>query len=272
MGSIKYRRLRQILSDTEDPTEGQVVSWSTTGGSLVWSTPGAGTQGPQGPQGAQGAQGPTGPAGADGSQGIQGIQGIQGPQGDTGPQGPQGPAGGGGNPIDSWPVGSVFIAVVSTSPATLLGGGTWVGIGAGRVLVGVNTGDSDFATVEQTGGEKTHTLTTTEMPIHTHVQDAHTHVQNAHTHVQDAHTHPSIQVQGSTTASTTGTHIMTSTATGGSSRVAITPEKANSATATNQNATAVNQNATATNQNSGSGGAHNNVQPYLTVYMWKRTA
>lgn len=91
---------------------------------------------------------------------------------------------------------------------------------------------------------------------HNHVQDAHTHVQNSHNHVQDAHahvqnshTHPSIQVQGGTTASNSGTHIMTSTATGGSSRAATTPEAANAATATNQNATPTNQAATATNQN-----------------------
>ena len=61
------------------------------------------------------------------------------------------PAGGG----DAFPVGSVFISVVATNPATLLGYGTWAAFGAGRVLVGIDSGDADFDTVEETGGAKT---------------------------------------------------------------------------------------------------------------------
>jgi hypothetical protein len=64
-------------------------------------------------------------------------------------------AGGGGDPIDAWPVGSIFIGVSSTNPATLLGGGTWVSFGAGRVLVGLDAGDPSFDTVKETGGAKT---------------------------------------------------------------------------------------------------------------------
>ena len=66
-----------------------------------------------------------------------------------------------------YPVGSIYISVASTSPATLFGG-TWVAFGAGRVLVGINSGDADFDTVEETRGEKTHTLTAAEqasMPV-----------------------------------------------------------------------------------------------------------
>jgi len=76
--------------------------------------------------------------------------------------------GGGGNPIDAWPVGSIFIAVVSTNPNTLLGGGTWAAIAAGRMLIGLDSGDATMDTVEETGGEKTHTLTAAEIPTHTH--------------------------------------------------------------------------------------------------------
>ena len=62
---------------------------------------------------------------------------------------------GGSDIVESFPVGSVFIAVVSTNPATLLGYGTWSAFAAGRVLVGLNSGDTDFDTVEETGGAKT---------------------------------------------------------------------------------------------------------------------
>lgn len=68
----------------------------------------------------------------------------------------------------AWPIGSVFISVVSTDPATLLGFGTWATFAAGKFLVGLDSGDSSFDVAEETGGEKTHTLTTAEMPSHTH--------------------------------------------------------------------------------------------------------
>ena len=54
----------------------------------------------------------------------------------------------------SHPVGSLFETTVSTNPGTLYGG-TWAAWGGGRVPVGVNTADSDFNTVEKTGGKKT---------------------------------------------------------------------------------------------------------------------
>jgi hypothetical protein len=70
----------------------------------------------------------------------------------------------------AYPVGAIYTSIVSTNPATTLGVGTWTAFGAGRVLVGLNASDSDFDTVEETGGAKTdaHTLTTSEIPSHTH--------------------------------------------------------------------------------------------------------
>jgi microcystin-dependent protein len=174
-----------------------------------------------------------------------------------------------------WPVGSVFVSVVSTNPETLLGVGTWASFGSGRVLVGLNAGDPDFDTVEKTGGAKSHTLTSAEIPSHTHVQDAHTHTQNSHNHTQDSHNHTqnsfAPRIINSGTAGTVGVQGASGASNANASNSATTATN-QVATATNQAATAVNQNATATNQNTGGGGAHNNLQPFIVVYMWKRTA
>ena len=72
---------------------------------------------------------------------------------------------------EAFPVGSVFISVVSTTPATLLGYGTWTAFVAGRVLVGLDSGDTDFDVVEKTGGAKTVTSDTTMIPAHSHGQN-----------------------------------------------------------------------------------------------------
>ncbi len=57
-----------------------------------------------------------------------------------------------------YPVGSIYMSVKSTSPSVLFGG-TWSLWGSGRVPVGINTSDSSFNTVEKAGGSKTHTHT-----------------------------------------------------------------------------------------------------------------
>ena len=77
-----------------------------------------------------------------------------------------------------YPIGCVFTAIVSTNPATLLAGmsgTTWVAFGSGKTLVGLDSGDADFNSPEETGGAKTdttstgsHILTTAQLPSHTH--------------------------------------------------------------------------------------------------------
>lgn len=136
-----------------------------------------------------------------------------------------------------YPVGSVYSnATDATNPGTLLGFGTWTAFGAGKVMVGLNSGDADFNTPEETGGAKTHTLSSAEMP--------------SHTHIQDAHNHTSDQGTGAT----------------GSGNFSL--PSANNVYPNNYATNAT----TAVNQNTGGGGAHNNLQPYIVVYMWKRTA
>ena len=122
-----------------------------------------------------------------------------------------------------YPVGSIYMSVNNVNPSTFFGG-TWVAWGSGRVPVGVNASDSNFNTVEKTGGESTHTLTTNEMPNHSHLYPYY----NQH---------------------------MATTPTGGGDWYTDNGRQ------NDANTSAV-----------GGGQPHNNLQPYITCYMWKRTA
>lgn len=66
----------------------------------------------------------------------------------------------------------------------------------GRVPVGRDSAQTEFDVLGETGGEKTHLLTTTEMPAHAHVQNAHGHAttETAHNHSQNAHGHTTTEV------------------------------------------------------------------------------
>ena len=180
-----------------------------------------------------------------------------------------------------YPVGSVYLnATNNTNPATLLGFGTWVAFGAGRVPVGFVGTNPLFDAAEETGGSAdsvtvshTHTATTTlASTTHTHSgttagAGSHTHFFNGTaTYSNDANPgSPSNQLvadngMGAGTATATlqataylttiGDHVHTIT-TGNNS---VTPTAATTVTA------------------AGVAGTNLNYQPYITVYMWKRTA
>ncbi|MDY0278096.1 MAG: hypothetical protein RBQ97_08425 [Acholeplasma sp.] len=125
--------------------------------------------------------------------------------------------------ITAWnnPIGTIREFNVSTNPGTLLGIGTWSAYGTGRVTVAIDAGQTEFDTNGETGGEKTHTLTETEMPVHKHNEKFRT-------------------PDGST----------------GSWAIQY-----------NTNGAVI-----VTTENAGGGGAHNNLQPYIVVYRWVRTA
>ena len=143
-----------------------------------------------------------------------------------------------------YPVGTIYTnATSSTNPATLLGFGTWTAFGAGRVMVGFNSANALFDTAEETGGSAdssvvshTHTATVTD--------SGHAHSNGAIYPYNSTGTQGEQNQTGSPT-DYTSFNVSTGTATTGIS-VAIST--------------------------TGSSGTNANYQPYITVYMWKRTA
>lgn len=152
-----------------------------------------------------------------------------------------------------YPVGSIYMSTANVNPSTFITGTTWVAWGSGKVPVGVDTSDTSFNTVEKTGGEKTHVLLPTEMPKHEH----------------------------------TGTQLKGVGVFSEKNPTAITPTTrwerkkyvADFTASTIETVTAYEQGfneVTDTVQVDhgialGDNAAHNNLQPYITCYMWKRT-
>ena len=194
-----------------------------------------------------------------------------------------------------YPVGSVYISTVNTNPGTLFGIGTWERYGNGKALVGVDEDDTDFSTVSKSGGEKQHKLSSQELPQHTHTIPSHTHTVSAHTHSMSNHTHffnPGGEyhtftwgaaknnnvvkfeavingatgiVQASSEGTTVGTQIFFNQ---GQSNRTLGPESNVTGSAGGGNTGAYS----GTSGAAGSSSSHNNLQPYITCYIWKRTA
>lgn len=149
-----------------------------------------------------------------------------------------------------YPVGAIYMSTVNTNPSNYFGG-TWVAWGSGRVPVGVNTSDSNFSTVEKTGGASTHTLTTAQMPAHTHSVSGIAASAGGHTHRS---AYKRVDAYGS----------------GSMDAVHWSNYKDGEVTTSSNGAHTHSVSGTAASQ--GGSGAHNNLQPYITCYMWKRTA
>lgn len=145
-----------------------------------------------------------------------------------------------------YPVGSIYInAGVSTNPATLLGFGTWTAFGAGRVMVGLNASDALFDTLEETGGSKDAIVVT--------------HAHTTSTTVTDPqHQH----------AASSG-NFLTET---GSGSYAYGGAGANISVVTNTANASTGISVSTTINTSGDPGTNANLQPYIAVAMWKRTA
>lgn len=149
-----------------------------------------------------------------------------------------------------YPVGSIYMSIKDVDPSTFLGG-TWERWGQGRVPVGVDVDasdppDTDFATAGKEGGEKQHTLTTSETPRHTH----------------DISVKPDRSGYGGSIYITTeqGSYVKyLPTANSTNNRIGL-------------EAGLGSPDSVVLMSNIGGDKPHNNLQPYITCYMWKRTA
>jgi microcystin-dependent protein len=172
-----------------------------------------------------------------------------------------------------YPVGSIYMSTSNANPGTLFGG-TWIRWGEGRVVVGVSDSEEEFKDVEKIGGEKQHILSTSELPQHTHYLSNHTHRFSGTT----VETSISGKIEGIVSKATdylktSGVFNRSGTATNPAS--ATTKEGYDTITV---DATHSHEFSGMTDGNTGytgsvgNGQAHNNIQPYITCYMWKRTA
>lgn len=172
-----------------------------------------------------------------------------------------------------FPVGSIFITTVNKNPGTFIGG-TWAAWGSGRVPVGINTADTNFNTVEKTGGASTHS-----------------HTVNSHTHITPSHRHAFTigwydwyaSAAGITAYSSSKAKFQTASDSGVfanslyGGNISINGALTNWATTNNPTIYKTAGDTTAvsagnTGSSSPSTNSKSNLPPYITCYMWKRTA
>ena len=143
-----------------------------------------------------------------------------------------------------YPIGSVYISVQNVSPEDFLGG-TWEQI-QGRFLLAA----SSTYPAGSTGGEAVHTLTKAELPNYTL---------------------PTAQLEGELWNIAGQNERFPNGSCSGIVSRRSKSEGVGYATSTTTAQDGFVIDATHTHSSGGSGQAHNNMPPYLVVYMWKRT-
>ena len=144
------------------------------------------------------------------------------------------------------PVGSIFTTITnyadSAAVVAAMGGTTWVRFGAGKTVVGYDASDTDFDAAEETGGTKDSII-----PAHTHTATS------ASTSTDSGHTHSVARGLGASGS-------------GGDALLSGGGVQSGSATAV------ITTTTTTTVNSAGESATGKNLQPYITVFMWKRTA
>lgn len=163
--------------------------------------------------------------------------------------------------LQSLPIGSIYQSTIATSPEELFGG-TWEEMPAGRVLLAQGTSNLGTFNAGSTGGEVNHVLSQGEMPVHNH--GASTNWTGDHGH--DIQSNKSIPAISSDRAGRINLIRMDNAASNTSYNTSSVLQDGLWMTTSGGHSHSVYI------DNAGSGGGHNNMQPYIAVYMWKRTA
>lgn len=151
--------------------------------------------------------------------------------------------------LRAWPVNSIFLSMSSDSPETLLGGGTWVRLAQGRVLMGYDPSGGEFGNIGALAGVKNTTLTTANLPPHHH--EAGTLVTDtggAHDHSVDRR--EAVGAAGGVARGNTVSAPADTVGTNGSH----------------------NHDVIGNTADAGEGTSFTNLPPYIVVAMWRRTA
>lgn len=193
------------------------------------------------------------------------------------------------------PVNGLYLSTSSTNPATSLGYGTWAAYASGRALVGVGSNGETTWTGGQTKGSETHTLTEAQLPAHGHAFSGTTASGGSHTHSDTfaiatatltggvdlprqntSETEILSNASGIVSAGTGSTSNLNKLENGGSGadrvRININASHSHSITGSISSGGAHTHTFAGSTTNVGSGQPHNNVQPSIGVYVWRRTA
>lgn len=142
------------------------------------------------------------------------------------------------------PVGSIYMSTSATNPTNLFGG-TWVAWGAGRVPVGFSGGDGNFNSSEKTGGSKT---------------------------INIEHNHGLSNARAAVGRADSSLSTMSYTSGGNPHNVYFDREFSYYGGISGGSKHATDTSLIYGNTNNGGSTAASVLQPYITCYMWKRTA